>query len=345
MIHNNTSLSTPIVLLIFNRPDLTAIVFEAIAQVKPKKLLVVADGPRFPEEAEKCQRARAVIEKVNWDCEVLTNFSEKNLGCGRRVASGLDWVFSKVEEAIILEDDCIPTPSFFNFCQVLLDYYRYDKRVMHISGNNFQANQSRTDYSYYLSKYSHIWGWATWRRAWNHFDLSMKTWPKFKESGMLKFVCEDPYEQKYWTKTFEQVFDGTINTVWSYQWQYACWCQNGLSVLPNFNLVSNIGFGLDATHTRGNSCFSNIPTVDIWKIDHPQFIVRHQEADVYTFDHVFYGKDMRRNAKLDRRLRRKLSPLKNKIKSYLSFYDRKKQSNASHVTKLLKKYFLSKKAT
>ncbi|MEN2383889.1 MAG: hypothetical protein KA716_33360 [Gloeotrichia echinulata DEX184] len=153
-------LSTPIGFFIFNRPDLTAQVFEAIRQTKPHKLLVVADGPRFPEEEEKCLKTREVIKSVDWDCEVLTNFSEINLGCKYRVYSGLDWVFSQVEEAIILEDDCLPTPSFFYFCQTLLQRYRDDERVMHISGNNFQFGQSRTPYSYYFSKYNHIWGWG-----------------------------------------------------------------------------------------------------------------------------------------------------------------------------------------
>jgi len=145
------SLSTPVALLIFNRPDLTRIVFDAIAQVKPRQLFIVADGPRCPEEVIKCQQAREAVKKVEWECEVFTNFSDENLGCKHRISTGLDWVFSKVEEAIILEDDCLPTQSFFYFCQTLLEHYRHDTRVMHISGNNFQGGRKRTDYSYFLS--------------------------------------------------------------------------------------------------------------------------------------------------------------------------------------------------
>ncbi len=283
------SLSTPVVFLIFNRPELTQTVFEAIRQAKPQKLLVVADGHRFPEEAEKCQKTREIINQVDWKCEVLTNFSESNLGCKKRVSSGLDWVFSEVEEAIILEDDCLPAPSFFSFCQTFLEYYRHDARIMHISGNNFQDGQSRNDYSYYLSKYTHVWGWASWRRAWKYYDVTLKTWPEYKKSSMVGSICESVGEQKYWTDIFENVFNNAIDT-WDYQWLYTCWFQSGLSVLPNSNLVSNLGFGSDATHTKDKSFMAQLPTIDIWDIKHPPFILRDKVADIYTFERCFGGR-------------------------------------------------------
>ena len=288
-------LKTPIAFLIFNRPSLTDIVFEAIARAKPQKLLVVADGPRFPGESEKCQKARSVIEKIDWECEVLTNFSQINLGCKQRISSGLDWVFSEVEEAIILEDDCLPAPSFFYFCETLLDHYRHDKRIMHISGNNFQQDRIKTDHSYYYSKYSHVWGWASWRRAWEYYDVDMKTWLEYKKLGMICSACEDSYEQKYWIDIFNRVFEGAVST-WDYQWLYACWSQNGLSILPNLNLVSNIGFGLDATHTSTNCSQANLPIDNIWEIDHPSFVARFQAADTFTFDHHYGGKSIRKGS-------------------------------------------------
>ena len=173
-------LTTPVAFLIFNRPDTTARVFEAIRQAKPPKLLVVADGPRpdRPDDVEKCKAARAIIDRVDWACEVLTNYSDLNLGCGKRPATGITWVFEQVEEAIIFEDDCLPHPSFFRFCEELLNYYRHDERIMVISGNNFQFGRNRTDDSYYFSRYNHIWGWASWRRAWEYFDYDLKLWPK-----------------------------------------------------------------------------------------------------------------------------------------------------------------------
>lgn len=306
------SLLTPVVILLFNRPSLTEIVFDSIRKAKPKKLLVVADGPRFPEEEEKCQKARAVIEKVDWDCNVLTNYSEENLGCKRRVSSGLNWVFSEVEEAIIVEDDCLPTPSFFYFCQTLLKYYRHDQRIMHIASNNFQFNQSRTPYSYYFSKYSHIWGWATWRRAWQYYDVEMKTWPEYQKLDLLSSVCEDTYEQKYWLNSFNQVFDGSIDT-WDLQWLYTCWCQSGLSIHPNSTLVSNIGFGVDATHTFCDSPLAQLPTTDIWEIKHPPLMFRHREADAHAFDYVFGGVTMKKNDSWISKIRSKGAAIKRKF--------------------------------
>lgn len=278
--------STPVALLIFNRPKLTNILFEKIAQIQPQKLLIVADGPRSVEEVKKCEECRAIVEQVNWKCEVLTNFSETNLGCKYRVSSGLNWVFSEVEEAIILEDDCIPVPSFFYFCQTLLEYYRHDERIMMISGDNFV--ESKSDRSYRFSKYNHIWGWASWRRAWKYYDVEMKSWSEYKQGNLLASVCEYPAEQKYWTNIFDRVFAGNIDT-WDYQWTYACWSQSGLSILPNSNLVSNIGFGSDATHTKNQSSSLQLPTTDIWDIKHPPFVVRDRMADIYTFKHWFGG--------------------------------------------------------
>lgn len=287
------SLVTPVAFLIFNRPELTKQVFAAIRKAKPKKLLIVADGPRFLEEIEKCQKAREIITKVDWDCEVLTNFSETNLGCKKRVSSGLDWVFSEVEEAIILEDDCLPAPSFFDFCQTLLEHYRHDERVMHISGDNFQNSQNRNNYSYYLSKYIHVWGWASWRRAWNYYDVDMKMWSEFKKIGMINSICESIDEQTYWNNIFENVFNGAINT-WDYQWLYACWSQSGLSIIPSLNLVSNIGFGPDATHTTSESSLSRLSVTDIWDIKHPKLIVRDANADNYTFKCHYGGMNMKK---------------------------------------------------
>ena len=166
-------LKTPVVFLIFRRPDLTARVFEAIRQAQPAKLLIVADGDRNEEEAILCQQARAVTEQIDWDCEVLTNFSDTNLGCKRRVSSGLDWAFSQVEEAIILEDDCLPHPDFFHFCSELLTHYKDDTRIWNICGHNFQDAQWRGDGSYYFSRYADPWGWATWQRAWKHYDKDL----------------------------------------------------------------------------------------------------------------------------------------------------------------------------
>jgi hypothetical protein len=317
------SFSTPVAFLIFNRPDLTQIVFEAIAKVKPKQLFVVADGPRFHAEAEKCERARAVIEQVDWECDVLTNFSEKNLGCGRRPASGIDWVFSRVEEAIFLEDDCLPVESFFFFCQELLERYRDDHRIMAIGGNNFQSGKKRSAYSYHFSRYSGCWGWASWRRAWKYFDYKMKTWPEFKRTGMLEMVCKDAYEHKLWTKLFDSMYENPDRKdIWDYQWKYACWSQNGLAIEPSVNLVANIGLGRsDASHTKGyDPLLAELSKAqDLWEIRHPPFVVRHSDADNHIFDSFIRHKQLKENDTLLGKLRRGLSTIREKARRRFTY--------------------------
>jgi hypothetical protein len=280
-------IKTPVALIIFNRPDTTQRVFETIRQAKPPLLLVVADGPREekPGEAEKCAAARAIIEGVDWDCEVLKNYSEINLGCRRRVASGLDWVFDTVEETIVLEDDCVPHPTFFRFCEELLDRYRHDRRIMSISGQNVQFGRRRTEYSYYFSRYTHCWGWASWRRAWQHYDLDMKLWSEVRDGNFLSDILEDPKAVKDWTRTFQLTYEEKLNT-WDFQWTFACWLQSGLSILSNVNLVSNIGHGRAGTHTSDvSSPYSNMPVEAMtFPLKHPPFVIRDSQADNFTQD-------------------------------------------------------------
>jgi hypothetical protein len=278
-------MKTPVAFIMFNRPDTTKRVFEAIRQAKPPKLLVIADGPRVdrPGEAEKCAAARAIINDVDWECEVLTNYSDINLGCKIRVSSGLDWVFSQVEEAIVLEDDCLPHPTFFPFCEELLERYREDTRICAISGQNVQFGRKRTDYSYYFSRYNHCWGWASWRRAWKNFDYDMKLWPFVRDNGWLKDILKDDASVEYWTKILQYVYDGKINS-WALRWTLSCWLHNQLSVLSNVNLISNIGFGEESTNTKQSaSIFSNMSTDKVeFPLNHPQFMIQDTNADEIT---------------------------------------------------------------
>ena len=309
------SLSTPVAFIIFNRPDTTERVFEAIRQAQPQQLLVVADGPRLDRhgEVEKCAATRAVIDRVDWECEVLTNYSDINLGCKCRVSSGIDWVFSLVEEAIILEDDCLPAASFFQFCQTLLEKYRHDDRIMHIDGTNLQFGQTRTPDSYYFSKYAGIWGWASWRRAWKNYDVDLKSWEEFKISQAISSVHINPYEQKYWSEILDRVYQGKIDT-WDYQWNYACWSQGGLAVVPEVNLITNIGFGPDATHTHHDSHLAALPLSEISQIEHPRFVIAHREADEYIFDIAMGGKEMAAADSLYGKVRNNLSTAKRGLK-------------------------------
>ncbi len=278
-------LHTPVVLLMFRRPDTTARVFAEIARAQPPKLLVVADGPRpdRPDEAEQCAATRAIIEQVDWPCEVLTNYAETNMGLRRRVSSGITWAFEQVDEAIILEDDCVPHPTFFRFCQELLERYRDDERVMHISGDNFQYGHRRTSYSYYFSYYPHCWGWATWRRAWQHYDDAMHHWPEVREGGWLSDVLHDTDAVHYWSHIFQSTYDGQIDS-WAYRWNFSCWLQHGLSILPHTNLVSNIGYGDAATHTVGGDArWSTLSAEGLdFPLAHPPFLIRDSRSDTVS---------------------------------------------------------------
>jgi len=276
-------LKAPVLFLIFNRPDTTQRVFAAIRQAKPARLFVAADGPREdrPGEAEKCARARSIIENVDWDCKVVTLFREKNLGCRKAVSSAIDWFFENVEEGIILEDDCLPSRSFFMFCQELLEYYRNDTRIMQICGLNVLKEWNRSGYSYFFSNYGPIWGWASWRRAWKHYDVDMKLWPEIKGKKFYEDFCQNKEEAEYRQSLYDKVFSGEIDT-WDYQWGFAKMVNHGLSVIPSVNLISNIGFDADATHTVAdrNNPYATMKTYDVkFPLNHPRYAVRDCLAD------------------------------------------------------------------
>ena len=263
-------LKTPVAFLVFNRPETTAKVFAAIRHVQPETLLVVADGPRPDRvnEATLCDKVRNITEQVDWPCRVLRNYSEINMGCKKRISSGIDWVFDSVEEAIILEDDCLPDDSFFPFCEELLAKFRFDERVGHISGVNFQFGSQQTNESYYFSRYPHVWGWASWRRAWQNYDVDMKLWPSIKTQKLLSNILVEKRLTRRWGNIFESVHSGEVDT-WDYQWVFTNLINNRLSITPSVNLVSNIGFGATATHTQTINQTAEIPT------SHMTFPLRH----------------------------------------------------------------------
>ena len=278
-------LNTPVLFLIFNRPEITARVFQEIRRAKPARLYIAADGPRLnhPDDQELCNRTRQVCDSIDWGCEVKTLFQDENLGCRNAVSTAINWFFEDVEEGIILEDDCLPEPSFFQYCEELLDHFRNDSRIMAISGDNFQDGISRTEYSYYFSRYPHCWGWATWKAAWEKWDGDLTDWEELRDSFFFNSVekINTPF-YSYWTKIFDDVKKGKIDS-WNYPWIYSCWVQNGLTVLPDNNLVRNIGFGEHATHTKDDSnAQSQIPTHEItFPLSHPPFVLRNSDADSY----------------------------------------------------------------
>ncbi len=274
-------LKTPVAFIIFNRPDTTERVFSEIAKAKPPKLLVIADGPRVnrPGEVERCATTRAIIEQVDWPCEVLTNFSEVNLGCKKRVSSGIDWVFEQVEEAIILEDDCLPDPSFFHFCQEMLAKYRGDDRILMISGTNL-AFDIIQKHRYYFSRYPHIWGWASWRRAWRGYDVAMANLPELLKDRNFVESFAHSAEFEHWAAVLSSVRDGQVNT-WDAQVVYLAFSRSQMTIFPSGNLISNIGFGVEATHTQKvNRWLANLPLHGVnFSLDPPKFVIPNLEAE------------------------------------------------------------------
>ena len=273
-------LHTPVLFLVFNRPDTTKQVFEAIRKAKPSRLYVAADGPRADKsgEAEKVEQVRQIATNVDWDCEVKTLFREKNLGCRVGVSSAIDWFFENEEEGIILEDDCLPSQSFFWFCEELLKQYRRDTRVMHIGGCN-PIDRQLVSNTYYFSKYNRIWGWASWRRAWKYFDVTIKQWQEFKEKK-LHYQLFDSIEAKIWEKKWDSVYCSQVDT-WDFQW-FFCRLIQGKAIIPRTNLVSNIGFNEYATHTfdADNSLAHLVRGEMEFPLKHPEHIIDDKERDI-----------------------------------------------------------------
>ncbi len=271
----------PVAMMVFNRPDLTTRLFEVVRAARPSRLLVVADGPRpgRPGEAEACARVRAAVDRVDWPCEVEREFSEVNLGCRRRISSGLDWVFRQAEEAIILEDDCIPDPAFFRFCDEVLERHRGDERIMAVTGCNYLFGRPRGTASYYFSHHMLVWGWASWRRAWRHYDVAMTDWPAFRRGPWLRDVLGSRAAAAGLRYRLDLTHAGRIDT-WDYQWSFAILRREGLVATPSVNLVRNVGAGPDATHPTEEGLLHNQTVGQFaFPIVHPDEIRRDVEAD------------------------------------------------------------------
>jgi hypothetical protein len=274
----------PIVLFIYKRPEHTLNVLKSIISYHPDKIYIIADGPKNRDEIEMCMITRETATNFSFSkkTEIKTNFSKNNMGGPYRIPSGLNWVFEQEEDAIILEDDCVPSQSFFPFCEELLCYYKNDKRIGHISGNNFQKEKLIKD-SYYFSIFNHCWGWATWRRAWKYYDSGLTKWPTFKSNNYIKNFFPRKKHVYYWSNIFENLFFLT-KVHWDYTWTFSCWSNNFLTIIPATNLVSNIGFGINASNTKNPyDSKANMTANDLtFPLIHPDCILRNYDADEYV---------------------------------------------------------------
>ncbi len=278
---------TPILFLIFNRPDLTEKSFDSIKKIKPQRLFIAADGPRrgnILDEFATQESRNCVLSSIDWECDLRILFRKENLGCGVAVSSAISWFFEQVEEGIILEDDCLADMSFFKYCNVLLDKYRFDEEILHINGSNHQFGIKRGFSDYYFSIYPHVWGWATWKRAWERYDFIMRDMEFYQKVKIFKKYAQ--------ISLMNSVYNGDVDT-WDIQWAYSVLKNRGLVITPNINLISNIGFGETATHT--NSKIPNYIKYSIngsidFPVSHPILKWRNIFADRFTavFVHNIY---------------------------------------------------------
>lgn len=278
----------PVAILNFNRPHLTRRVFEVVRQIKPRRLLLIADGPRDsrPDDVRLCAEVRAIFDEINWECEVSRKFSDTNLGSFRSNSSGLNWVFDTVEEAIVIEDDCVPSLSFFRYCAELLERYRDDDRVGVISGYNlgYPLPGGAND-SYFFSAYALTWAWASWRRVWKQVDLDMSWWNKDAGKDTLRAIFPRPAEWQYWHELYERIHNKQMKNGWDYQLILSSFRHGQCCIIPRINLVSNIGFGPDGTNvTDESSVMHDFPRGEMaFPLAHPTKVARSAAIDHAIF--------------------------------------------------------------
>ncbi len=286
---------TPILFIIFNRPDTTQQVFDEIKKIKPYYLYVAADGARLDKESdvEKIAQTRAIIEQIDWDCKLKTLFRDENKGCGKGPAEAITWFFQNVEQGIILEDDCVPHPDFFPFCEQMLNEYKDDDRIISITGSNFQDGKKRSKGSYYFSVHNRIWGWASWRRTWQHYDYYLKNIEEPEFNQLLIKLFANEKERQYWDRIYRIIKEDRLNdSAWDYQFMFMQWKLNGLTLTSNVNLISNIGDGEDATHTVNWINNKNLrrKTNSIFPLVINSKIEKNTSADKYYFEKYILNK-------------------------------------------------------
>jgi hypothetical protein len=288
---------TPVVLFLFNRPEKVRRVLDVLRRVEPRRLFVVADGPRpgHVTDPDRCAQARAIVDVIDWPCEVSQIFSPTNLGVKARIESGLDAVFADVGEAIVVEDDCLPHPSFFKYAEELLDRYRPVERVMTISGTRPALLETDGPESYVFSQYSLTWGWATWRRAWARYDGQMRDWPARRDSDWLQARLGNDDDSRYWSYIFETNYEAGLAGHWDYAWLFSSWQHDALAIHPRVNLVTNIGFDAEATHTTTmNRDIADLPAGDLpFPLAHPGVVEPNAAAD-RALSQLMFGGSLRR---------------------------------------------------
>ncbi|TZF86012.1 N-acetyl-alpha-D-glucosaminyl L-malate synthase BshA (plasmid) [Pedobacter sp. BS3] len=296
-----------VLFIIYKRPDTSARVFEKIREAKPPRLYVAADGPKPDRENESllCKATRELIQ-VDWPCEVKILYRDSNMGCKYGVSSAVTWFFEHENEGIILEDDCLPGNDFFRFCDLMLERYRHDTRIRHIAGCNLHYGKKWGNATYYFSNNVHVWGWAAWRRVWQQYDVELNQYHESEVEEQFSKIFNDLVLVEGWCDIFHRLKQGMIDT-WDYQVGISNFFNNGLCIIPNYNLVSNIGFRADGTHTfASDDPNANLPLEPLpHSIEHPRYILPEKQADVILL-HRDFGAGSKKKGKLKYRIKRLL---------------------------------------
>lgn len=278
---------TPILFLLFNRPETTRKVFERIRLLRPRQLFIAADGPRSGSDSDfrNCASARLITQNIDWQCDVKYRFLEKNYGCRRAVSGAIDWFFSQVSEGIILEDDCFPSADFFHFCSAALKKYRNNEKIMHINGT-VHAPPALLTHDAWFSRYALVWGWASWARAWQKYDPVLLNYPFDK----LKEVFPESEKSSRWRELLASVQQNKSGfDTWDFQWSAALFANDGLAVSPKCNLVENIGIG-SGTHEISEKLQFSLPEKSIFlsgNINLPPLGLPDKKADDFIFNTVY----------------------------------------------------------
>ncbi|QJW87997.1 nucleotide-diphospho-sugar transferase [Spirosoma taeanense] len=287
-----TNFTTPVLLLLFNRPQYTQEVLQALAQVRPRTLYVALDGPRPGIDQDKAGIEACVnlVNQLDWPCQIHILKRDENLGCGLAVSQAIDWFFANEAMGIILEDDCVPAPAFFTYCQEMLAKYKHDSRIMHIAGTRWNEEFAIAE-PYFFTAIGHVWGWATWRRAWQRYDYHMHNWPALQQTSFIREVFPRQKHVAFWEAMFNEVYNQSAKHTWDYQWQYTLFVSRGLAVTPRENLVQNIG--ATGVHDDQFEPWRHRRSVNhSFRVSGYQVPVRlHPYFDGYNMDHYFLRKD------------------------------------------------------
>ena len=306
-------INTPIIFIAFNRPSTTSRVFNVIKRARPKQLYLVCDGPRphVDKDEYACAAVKKILDKIDWDCNVYRDYSSENMGCRDRVYSGISNAFNHFESAIILEDDCYPDDTFFRYCEIMLEKYKDDERVMHINGTNQCGPDVINKDSICFSRFAHVWGWATWKRAWLKSDVTISKWPEYKQMGLINVLPFEKVVKDHLAHLFDSVYSGAMNT-WDFQWQFQIFYHNGICITPNRNLISNIGFIKNSTHTSDEaSTFADLKRFPMrFPMQLPREVICNEEFDRIDANLSYCVPDKKRFQKIFRSFQKRKRAIK-----------------------------------